>query len=116
MLALFLAAGVYGAGPPPWRTIVLPTDYRSQSFLRTKYADDVLDYGVDFSALIEGDMIASMTVTGTLGLTISRIGQARGSVFFWLGGTAGPLSSVLVEVVTTQGRTISTRVNFLVLG
>lgn len=115
MLALFLAAGVYGAGPPPWRTIVLPTDYRSQSFLRTKYADEVLDYGVDFSTCIEGDMIASITVTASAGLTVSRIGQARGSVIFWLGGTAGPASSVLVEIMTAQGRTIATRINYLII-
>ena len=76
--------------------------------LPSKLPDEVLDYTLDFTKWLDvGDTITSATgriEAGDVVLgTVSRTGT---TVTFWLsGGTSGRTCEVIIDAVTTGGRT-----------
>lgn len=76
----------------------------SQQFV--KDPDEVLDYTFDWSTWLNGDTIASDTVTVDTGLTKDSDSNDTDSVTVWLsGGTAGTAYKVSSKIVTAAGRT-----------
>ena len=82
-----------------------------------KYAREVLDYTVDFTARLAGDTIASATVTlpTPAGLVVGVISNTSTTVTVWLsGGTPTQAATALVAVVTAAGRTIDIEVQLYI--
>jgi len=76
----------------------------SQQFV--KDPDEVLDYTFDWATWLNGDTIASDTVTVDTGLTKDSDSNDTDSVTVWLsGGTAGTAYKVSSKIVTAAGRT-----------
>lgn len=71
---------------------------------QAKAAASNLDYTVDWSQWLEGDTIASVTVTGN-GVTIGTTEFTSTQVSFMVsGGTLNTIASVVVEITTAIGR------------
>lgn len=65
----------------------------------------VLEYGLDWSAWLNGDAILSHAVTAS-GVTVDSSDAADGVVTAWLsGGTAGTQAQITFSITTTGGRT-----------
>jgi len=74
--------------------------------LPKKFSSEVLDYQVDWQALLSDDTILTVTITPSDGLVLGDISTAGGITTFWLSaGTAGANARIGVIGVTAQGRT-----------
>lgn len=73
----------------------------------TKDPDAILDYVWDWTAWLNGDTIATATVTVAEGLTVDTPAAVVGPlVTVWLsGGTAGTTYAATCRIVTDGGRT-----------
>lgn len=72
-----------------------------------KDPDDVLDYSIDFSAILEADVdtIASVVWTFPAGLTKDSQGEDAGVAVVWIsGGTAGTRYEIGCRLTTVGGR------------
>ncbi len=77
----------------------MPTYYKDPS--------DVLDYAVDWAAVIPTDTISTSTWTPATGITSATPSFAGKVTTVWLsGGTTGTTYAVVNRIVTTGGRTI----------
>lgn len=73
---------------------------------KLKDPDEVLDYGFDWAAWLEGDTITSSTWVVPVGLTKGSDTFDATSTTVWLsGGVSGSVYTVLNRVVTAGGRT-----------
>jgi len=78
--------------------------------LPNKLHDENLDYRFDFARRMDaGDTIISASASLATGdVVIGAVGHTDTAVTFWLsGGTSGTVCEVLVEAVTTGGRTFA---------
>lgn len=72
----------------------------------TKDPNSVLDYVWNWTAWLDGDTIASHTITATGGLIVDSSTVDGPLVTVWLsGGTLGETSKVTCHIVTDGGRT-----------
>ena len=70
-----------------------------------KDPSDVLDYTINFTALLEGDETITTASFVVSRVTLDSSAHSNTSVTFWLsGGTPGD-ASVAVTITTSQGRT-----------
>lgn len=73
-----------------------------------KDPDDVLDYSIDFSAILEadGDTLSAISWTFPIGLTKDSQAEASGVALVWIsGGTDGVRYQIGCRATTTGGRT-----------
>ena len=71
-----------------------------------KDPNEVLDYSVDWSALLAGDTIATSTWTVPTGLTGGSMAFTDTSTLIWLsGGSEGESYDLLNRITTAVGRT-----------
>lgn len=71
-----------------------------------KDADATLDYKFDMTNWLDGDTIASHTVTVDTGITKNSDAKTTTDVTVWLsGGTAGSSYKVTCRITTAGGRT-----------
>jgi hypothetical protein len=94
------------------RTLTLPASGNAYLQWQSATPSDALDYAIDATAAIQGDLIASLSVaiapSGAGELTVSAASAILNVVSFTLsGGTAGRLYAVRLDVVTELGRTFS---------
>jgi len=78
--------------------------------LPNKLHDENLDYRFDFAKRMDtADTITSSTATVATGdVVVGSVTHTDTAVTFWLsGGTSGKVCEVLVEAVTTGGRTFA---------
>ncbi len=115
MIADLIAIGVFSArgySTPPVRTIILPginvnLAPRPMPQLPSQYADAVIDYKIDWSALLLGDTILSgviETIDGTAAPSRMVFNETTSS-FFISGGASGFASLLKCEVSTPVRRT-----------
>lgn len=75
-----------------------------------KDPDEVLDYAIDWTELLEGDTIDTsdwIISVGSVVIDTSDVDTARAVATVWLsGGTLGETCEVLNRVVTLGGRTM----------
>lgn len=72
-----------------------------------KDPDDVLDYSIDFSAILaaDADTIGSVVWTFPAGITKDSQGEDAGVVVVWIsGGTAGERYEIGCRLTTVGGR------------
>jgi len=70
-----------------------------------KDPDATLDYAVDWTPWLNGETVASHSVTAATGITKVSDSEANGVVAFRLsGGTAGTSYAITVEVTTSGGQ------------
>lgn len=76
------------------------------SWSAPKDPDEVKDYGIDWSALLDTDTISTSTWTLPSGITKDSDSHTTTATTIWLsGGTAGESYSILNRVVTVGLRT-----------
>lgn len=75
----------------------------------TKYAAEILDYQIDWTLPLNGDTIATVTVTTsdfTQPIAASKDATSKIATFWVAGGIAGAQGKVLCTITTVGGRTM----------
>ena len=71
-----------------------------------KDPDAVIDYQIDWTAWLNGDVISTSTWAADTGITVDSDSDDGSISTVWLsGGTAGTTYSVTNQIITTAGRT-----------
>lgn len=81
-----------------------------------KDPDDILDYGVDWSARLSGDTLAASDWIVPDGITEDSASFSASSATIWLsGGTAGQSYAITNRVTTAAGRQFDATVTIQVV-
>ena len=80
-----------------------------------KDPDEVLDYVRDWTAVLDGDTIATSTWTPPTGITVDSNSHTDTTATAWIsGGTLGQSYDVLNRVTTAGGRTFDKTLRFII--
>lgn len=106
MLTDLLLLGVFDASgyeTPITRTITIPLKHCGLQ-IPEKFADELLDYKLDWTARLAGDRITAVRIGVASGsIEVTRIVFDAASVSFWVGGGTSGLGSEVMCLVTTSG-------------
>lgn len=82
----------------------------------TKDPDEVLDYVRDWTAILDGDTIATSTWTPDTGITVASSSNTTTAATVWVsGGTLGQTYGIRNRITTAGGRTHDKTLHFTIV-